>query len=199
MVVRLILMLLCTCLCVKAQEPFGDGKNIHQRTIFEGKAVIDIPDVFSYNSCVDMTDEQYFEHSANYHGTHTSASMSFNLIRALQTEDSLLLDMRSLKSFYNDQYHFILRDEFVNKGADSYLFYEGVLKDEYYDENGIQTIDYSDGSVSPGYFLFYYVLQNGKATRLTFSYSDSKTGLKDFRRQAAEIISSYKLIHVDNQ
>ncbi|MCB0698013.1 MAG: hypothetical protein KDC07_11645, partial [Chitinophagaceae bacterium] len=193
MILRYIFLLMLAGGVAFAQEPFGDGKVIHTRTLFSGEAAIDIPDSYSLASTgtafyADENGESLVDGVAVYSHNGYKEVVSCFLLRDKLSQHDVKKDYTAFKAGNNGDYQNILRDEFVAEGDNSYYYYECELKDEFYNESGDIGFEKEDGTVLPNYFLCYYVLHNGKAAHIVIHYDGKMAGQADFREQAYTII-----------
>jgi len=197
MLLRLSFCLFLFSQVVYGQEPFSDGKKIHTRTIFDGKATLELPDDLSYSQPVVLGNEITYSHTAGYIGKRSDISMYCFMFQNNITADQLKNYYNELTSYYDYKYMLVLRDEYVEDGNNSYYWYECRLKDEYYirgDKNRTALFEVGDGSLLPNYFTFYYMLKDGVASKILLDYHRDINGLEDFRALAYRIIKSYKLL-----
>ena len=195
---RIICFLLLVCNITTAQEPFSDGKKIHTRIMFDGKATIDIPDHYSMSKFGMLYEGEdsnsTVEADVTYSNTHHTEVVTCVLLKGTQTAQELIDGMLLIKETYNDQYHNVLRDELVEQDGATYCYYECVLKDELYTDTGKPGFEYDDGTVSPNYFLLCYMLHNGRQIHTAIHYDGKKDGLEDFRSRAQQMITSLKML-----
>lgn len=192
-----VCLLLATHICT-AQQPFADGKNIHTRTILDGKATILLPDDFSYGRPFIAIGESEFINTTSYSDQGHVRNVYCYLYNKSLTEDELYQRYIALKKQYFDKYVLVLHDEFVPVGNNSYFLYECRLKDQFYRKEGEPTYEIEDtavtGEVVPNYFCFYVSLNDGSPYELLVDYQGDITGLEDFRRLWAQIKESFRLV-----
>lgn len=192
-----VCLLLATHICT-AQPPFADGKNIHTRTILDGKATILLPDDFSYGRPFIAIGESEFINATSYSDQGHVRNVYCYLYNKSLTEDELYQRYIALKKQYFDKYVLVLRDEFVPVGNNSYFLYECRLKDEFYRKAGEPAYEIEDtavtGEVVPNYFCFYVSLNDGSPYELLVDYQGDITDLEDFRRLWAQIKESFRLV-----
>lgn len=188
--------LMMTVYCCTAQSPFADGKNIHARTILDGKATILLPDDFSYSRPFIAIGESEFINATSYSDEGHVRNVYCYLFNKSLTEDELYQRYAGLKHQYPDNYMVVLHDEFVPKGENSYFYYECRLKDEFYRKAGEPAYEIEDtattGEVIPNYFCFYVSVNGGTPYELLVDYQGDIEGLEDFRRLWAQIKESFR-------
>lgn len=183
--------LLMATYCCTAQPPFADSKNIHTRTILNGKATIFIPDDYSYSRPFWADDDQFTD-AALYQTAEKKAGFACNLFRKPGNQEELYRSYNETKEANTNPYIEVLRDEFIRKGENSYFIYSFRLKDEFYRNDG-RAIETSEGIVLINYVCFYWVLQNSIASQIVFDYKDKIEALPEFQQLVQKIIDSYHL------
>lgn len=184
--------------CCTAQPPFADGKNIHTRTILDGRATMLLPDDYSYGRPMETIGEPEYIAQASYGTSNHDKNIYCSIHKNEVSEKTLFEHYNGIKSMYSDKYVVVLTDEFVPAGEKSYFYYECVLKDELYRNPGEPAYEINDtavtGVIIPNYFCFYHFLHEGKAVYIATDYQGSKEGIEDFRQLWAQMKNSFALL-----